>query len=120
MLKWNNAINEIERQRKLGLIPSVRQVTPKEVGDLISEFISKHATLRADFDASSDDEEDIFASPDASNLSFAAKSLLENGGLPEHYRCTSSWESGGYKPYDSISAREEHDAIVKLCRAYQI
>jgi hypothetical protein len=115
MFEWNNTINEIEKKKLLGLIPSFRQTTPKALGNLISDFIHKHAVLRADFDAEFDDEEDKFSSPDSANLYLASKSLIENGSLPENYRCDSSWESGGYTPYSDKDAREEHDAIVKLC-----
>jgi hypothetical protein len=114
MFEWNDSINKIEKMKILGLIPSFRQATPKQVGNLISDFLSEHAALKADFDTEFDEEDDKFSSPDAANLSVAAKSLMEFGSLPDHYRCDSSWESGGYNPYGDKDARDVHDAIVKL------
>ena len=62
------------------------------------------------YDPTYDDEDDKFTSPDASQLKYCAD-MLSSGRIPKS--CNSSWESCGYKEYSSVSARSEHDYIVK-------
>lgn len=75
----------------------------------IYRFLEAYAAIRGDYDPEYDDEEDKYASPDASMLKGAAD-LLMAGQMPK--RCWSEWGSGGYRPYASAEGRLEHDALV--------
>ena len=114
MFEWNEAINKIEIKKTLGVLPSVKIGSPNEIASIIETFLAEHAELNASYDAEFDDEDDKYGSPDAGNLAVAARMLRDKGSLGEGFRCDSSWESGGYKPYRDLDAREMHDDIVKL------
>ena len=82
----------------------------------IKNFLASHAELSADYDPEYDDEDDQFASPDASSF-FAAYTYLKDDKMPpKTFRVDSSWESGGYKPYSDTKARLMHDELVRSCR----
>lgn len=83
----------------------------------IKEFLSVYANIRPDFDPEFDDEEERFTSPDASIL-FAAQKILEgDSALPKSFSVDSSWESGGYSPYNDAAGRAMHNQIVSECKA---
>lgn len=114
MFSWNETIININKKRKLGLLPSVAQTSPNEIASLIEDFLNNYAVMNADYDPDFDDKEAQFASPDAANLFLAANLIREHQELPNNYLCQSSWERGGYAPYADTNAHEEHDAIIKL------
>lgn len=83
-------------------------ILSREIFDFIGEF----AEIKADFDPDFDDEDEKFASPDASVL-FAAATILKSGkALPKDFSLHSSWESGGYSPYTSEKGKKQHDEII--------
>ncbi|MCP4528557.1 MAG: hypothetical protein GY833_21980 [Aestuariibacter sp.] len=85
---------------------------PNLLANKVLNFLLVHAEMNADFDPAFDDEEDMFGSPDASNLYMLAKQLIETGALTSNSIVDSSWESGGYRPYSSKEARAKHDSLV--------
>lgn len=81
-----------------------------ELSKRIYVFIEKYADVRPDWDAKIDDEDEIFTSPDASQMKYCAD-MISKGLKPE--QCWSEWGGGGYKPYSSKEGRQEHDELVK-------
>lgn len=84
----------------------------KNFSESIFKFLEKFAEIKADHDPEFDDEDEKFASPDASIL-YAAATILSDGNLlPQDFSLASSWESGGYTPYSSKEGKIEHDLII--------
>jgi len=79
-------------------------------------FLDTYAKIRPDWDPEFDEEDEKYTSPDASILTYCARSI-ENGIKPQI--TDSSWSSGGYGPYMSKEGREEHDDIIKQIRKWQ-
>ena len=91
----------------------------KQLSSEIENFLSTFADKSTDFDPEYDDEEEQFASPDASILFTAAYFLKTEGSLPKHFSIDSSWESGGYRPYSDKIGRSLHDSIIEKCKEFK-
>lgn len=89
-----------------------------KLAEKIAKFLTLHANVSADYDPDFSDEEDLFASPDANILYCAQKLLEQQSFLPKGFIVHSSWESGGYSPYNDAGARALHDEIVKECQQF--
>lgn len=87
----------------------------KELAQKIYIFLDKYAGIRPDFEPEYEDDEDKYASPDASQMRYCAD-MLSKGEIPS--QCWSEWSGGGYKPYSSKEGQEEHDQLVK--EVYQL
>ena len=85
----------------------------KELATIIYKFLEKYAKIRPDFDPEFDDDNEKYTSPDASILRYCADVLNECKVPNMSY---SSWESGGYAPYNSHEGRIEHDCIISDIR----
>ena len=75
----------------------------------IYRFLAIYAAIRGDYDPECHDDDEKYASPDASMLRHAAD-LLMIGQVPG--RCWSEWGSGGYRPYASTEGRLEHELLI--------
>lgn len=83
----------------------------KELADRIYKFIDTYAGIRPDWDEQYDLVEEKYTLPDASCLR-ACADRFKCGEIPKDVPNT-SWESCGYKPYDSKEGRLEHDMLFK-------
>lgn len=92
-------------------------IKPQELAQKIAGFLDKYAGRKPDFDPQFDDESERFTSPDASILFEAGKMLSKFPALPEDFAIFSSWESGGYAPYQDKEGKALHDEIVQQCNA---
>lgn len=79
----------------------------KELIDRIYKFLDDHAIINPYWDGV--DRDFHYTSDDAQYLFTCAQALTHNQMPPS---CCSRWESGGYEPFNSESARAEHDAII--------
>lgn len=98
--------------------PPLHTLSPIQLAQSIKEFLTKHAKVRPDFDPSEDDEDERFASPDATLLLYAQERFEKGLLLPNGFSINSSWESGGYSPYSDTEGRKWHDSLVAACNAY--
>lgn len=85
-------------------------MTASELATDIFEFLATHAGKLPSYDPKWDEASAQYTSPDASMLHAAAEQL-ERGRAPD--LVASSWESGGYKPYQDAKARDRHDQLVE-------
>jgi len=79
-----------------------------ELAKRIQAFIDKYAVVCPNW-SKGDDIDDKYTSPDAYELLTCAQ-LLEKEKIPT--KCFSEWGSGGFKPYNSVEGRKEHDYLV--------
>lgn len=92
----------------------MEKTTSKELAEKIFAFLKRCALERADFDPEWDDEEDRYASPDASMMKAAAESLLA-GKKPD--RVLSGWSmSGAYRGTEEDG--KEHKEILDALREF--
>lgn len=85
----------------------------KRLAKRIYKFLDKYAVIKADYDPDFEEDAEKYASPDAATLRYCADMLVE--GL-QPVPCWSEWGSGGYKPYNSIEGKKEHDELVAKLR----
>ncbi len=84
---------------------------PISLAYAISAFLDEYAVKNAHFDPEYDDEDEMYGSPDASSFQAAMNTIKEKGKLTR--RIDSSWESGGYAPYNDSEARLLHEQLIK-------
>lgn len=81
-----------------------------ELAKEVRQFLEDHARIDVRYDPEWDEPQDRWSSPDASELDYAA-SEMEAGRIPDYPR--SSWESGGYEPYEDKEAKAWHDDLLQ-------
>jgi hypothetical protein len=80
----------------------------------IRTFLDTYGGVRAAYDPQVDPFRERWNSPDASELEFIHWQL--ESGLYLDRMPHSDWGHGGYKPYNSVEGRTEHDAILDQIR----
>jgi hypothetical protein len=92
----------------------------KTLSAKLFSFLDEFAGLNADYDPEFDDKEESFSSPDAGCLFVAARILETGKAIPQSFYVDSSWESGGYFPYNDPRGKKLHSELIVACNAIKL
>lgn len=88
---------------------SMTSLSPSDLAEKVSNFLTRYAKTRPDFDPAWDEEEEKWTGPDSYMMDTAADHLMR-GEKPPHVH--SDWKSGTYREMSNKEAQAEHDALV--------